>query len=946
MSDSSPRRRRLLPSLALAALPVIGLASATACNGSDDGERSLVGPDAASAQTTLSGVVERSDGTPVAGAWVGVGGEIAYADDGGRFALAGLRAGAHVLRVQAGGSANALYPPALGALEVRAELAAGADNALPHRLVLPDFTAPDAAVGTVLLSALGDGVVPVDSSVENGLLGRPVALHLPAGTVVALDGSTFQGDVVLRVAPVRAIDLPAPLPPGAFAPVALAIEPARAGFDTGGGGGLAAVLPNEALLPAGTELDVWRYDGASGAWVNRSAQTGARARVSADGLAVVAPDAVVSGGLVAAALPLDPACATALALRAVDTAGAPVAGALVATTTGRFARTGPDGRAELADVAAGIPGPAGCTPAAVGVVVAEPAAAGGARHAVALTMPAFGGATDLGDVVLPDAVSGAVCGFAVAPATTVGALEVRLDGPVQRVVVTSPSGAFFAAELPPGLYWVRTTFPDDDVPTAVSVLVRPGALGFAPLVRSVGPPALGARDVEVRVVLLPHGPGGAVQPVSGAEAVLEAANGTFSSTTDGTGGARFRSVVPPFSASARIAIQDPFAAPGALRQVAATVAGLSAESGVIEVPLYGASQGSHAPGASLSVDVSDVDALVDPATEVLYFVATTRDGDYYQTVEAGGAAAHGFAVPAGIPVDGWFAAYPRAGGVTPRFVIPRVGIGPLAPGGLAQVHLDGLAPGLRIDFAREVRVVAALPPHAPPPAVLGFDPLPPGLPPYTCALRARLLHPSGASTEWAVPFQTDGGLLPVSAVLPDPAAAQHLGFEVRARLDCGTTFGLPHFAYDCEVAVAPGAEEVVFPSGPELTLATPEPAGGLRPGDPLSVRLQLSEPAPPHGRNRAFVSVLPPPATGRPRVVWDVWLDAPHGTATWPFGPSPSLAPGAAVLLEASAERDDSGVRFEDLFGDDHAARAVAVEALARTRCTTSTRSELVLPPP
>jgi hypothetical protein len=389
--------------------------------------------------------------------------------------------------------------------------------------------------------------------------------HGPTGTTVFEDGGSASFPISPRINRVHPEDLAVPLLDGLGDPLDVTfvadIEPASLQFDTSTGTegslpqGLDLVLPNDRGFAPGTLLDIWSYDPLLSEWVNRSTQTGQQGLVDVTGARVEASDVVLQGGLYAAVLAVDPACATTLEGRVQDlTTNAPLIGCDVTTSLGLTGTTDVNGEFSIPLVPAYDPGDLPvCIPVGFEVIVTTPVSFGGERveASVAFGSVVPGGVTDVGILSAELPGTGTVVGEVIDNGFPVVSGLVSLDGPTPTVATTDDNGLFFLAGLAPGSYTGGFTFVGDDDPTDVAFSLGAHAVTSIAIQRAGGQ---GDHDVTVRVVRVPSSPFESPQALSGVTVVL-VGDDPFSSqgltaTTNAQGRAEFTDVDPPYDVTA------------------------------------------------------------------------------------------------------------------------------------------------------------------------------------------------------------------------------------------------------------------------------------------------------------------------------------------------------------------------------------------------------------
>lgn len=239
-----------------------------------------------------------------------------------------------------------------------------------------------------------------------------ISLEVPLGTTVRFPDGKLSGSVQLTL--VQRSRLPGlSLPVGVYSSSIAQITPLNTEFTPGAS--LTFPNPDQANLPPGAKVDVYRYDFQSGAFIKRGTATvtADRARVVSDGRVVD----LASFWFVAA-----PGGVTTVVGRVVNEFNLPVSGAKV-TVNGRSGTTDSNGGFGIADVATA----GGAQLQAEAVLPRQWATA--PRGTSALTTPVAGGVTKVGTITLSNTN---VTGLVLSPFV----IDFNSADPPQKVDVT------------------------------------------------------------------------------------------------------------------------------------------------------------------------------------------------------------------------------------------------------------------------------------------------------------------------------------------------------------------------------------------------------------------------------------------------------------------------------------------------------------------------------
>lgn len=623
-----------------AALTLGILVLAAACSDSGGGGGGSAG------LATLSGAVFGPGGTGLPGAVVtvtpdtallqgGAGAKQAVTDAGGSFVVVGSPTGSVHVHIDGSPVVTGNY----ASLELALTIGAGA-SILPQLVVLPDLSA-----GSEELVAVDvDGRTTGDSTIGD-LPTTLYALEIPTGTLITVDGIIpITGFVTVNVTPVPAMEVPMPLPAGLDGGAFVTVQPPGAAFDPP----LSITLTNVDHLPLGTECDIWSFDHALGAWVNRSEQTGNRGLVTDIGgeTFVVASNVITEGGWHSAVIDVDPTCATDVVGQVVlKGAGIPIANALIGLGTGQFAVTDAAGNYSIPSVPAYDPG---ALPACeifdfLNVRAVAPVTYGSRSAFASVGRPelVLGGTTNVPPLeILVLFQTGTVVGTVVDASGAPVDGTVQIAGPEDREVQTS-QGTFFAV-LSPGDYTATFEFP-----SKLSTVEPFTVTAFQQTILDLAEPGAPPGDDVVVVHVVDLSVDGLNTKVPQACVTLVGATGApLFQVADAAGIAEFIDApAGPYTVTAQL--ETPLLPSGTFR-AATTVVGVNALGNPPTIVLPFFDTGATPP-------VVTTDAMLDgtvqnvPANTVLEYQIADRVLGFFDA----GAADTGFSasIPADLPLD-------------------------------------------------------------------------------------------------------------------------------------------------------------------------------------------------------------------------------------------------------------------------------------------------------
>ena len=837
------------------------------------------------------------------------------------------------------------------ALNLLLEVALDGPSELPRPAVLPRLSDPDAASQLGLTLGAG-GATTQAVSVTSPTL--PLALSSPPGTLVFLDGEPATGSIDLAATPVAPSELPAPLVDGdgleLDAAALASVEPALAQFDAGGTAegalprGLDLTLPNDRALDPGTLLDIWAYDGDSGSWIDRSAQTGEQGVVSGDGLSISASDVVLTGGFHAAVVPVDPTCATTLTGHVQDAiTGAPLIDVAVVGSLGQMAVSDVNGDFSMPLVPAFDPAslPA-CDPIALTLAFHAPVASGAVGDSLVVSAGAIvhGGSTDVGTVELLRPGVGLLVGQVIDNGFPVAGGSVTLSGPSgSSEGLTDDDGRFFLSGLTPGSYVGAFTFVGAEEPTEVAFSIVAHAIATIAIQRADGQ---GDHDVSVRVVSLPDSPLVAPAALHGVKVVLVGSD-PFSSqgltaTTNAQGRAQFQSVDPPYTVSAQLKLTR---ADGQTVRATTSVVGITPADDTLGIPITvvtGAPdvepdallEGSvaHIPEATFEVETSyEVLAVsADPAFPYETSVEADFDGLWSLDVPAG----HGWhVVLRETTIEyGDFDDLVYQSGAAFALSVADPGVG-----GTTTVDFDLDAS----DFVPFDQAVSLSYQGLPAPVALDL-------------LALSFTISDGASQVDALPllsrldevYGDDEYAPPTSLTLPDADHPALAGFRQALTLQHATDDESPRGA-GCEQAYDGGTTSVAFALPGVPVLSNPSFDESFEVSDLDGLTLQWFDQT--DSADRGWVSITLEagdlfPVLGVDRSRWELIVPLGAGTSGLPPTPKPALVDGLWKATLRVLTATGTPFDFETAFGDTVEQVLGALPGAAQTLC----RGEVVHP--
>jgi len=233
---------------------------------------------AAPGVTALAGQVLRLDGEALANVTLSIGDKSVQSDETGRFLLAGIAAGQHVLLVD---GTRAKGPgKTYGVYEIHVDIArAGQTQVLPYAIWMSRINIQHAVR---IASPTTSEVVVTTPHIPN------LELHIPPGIVIR--DRTGQVVTEVSITPIPIDRTPFPLSTS-HVPVFFTIQPGAArlqGIDAASARGARLHYPNYTSDPPGTRFNFWSYDPVVKGWYVYG-----QGQVSPDGRQVV-PDAGVA----------------------------------------------------------------------------------------------------------------------------------------------------------------------------------------------------------------------------------------------------------------------------------------------------------------------------------------------------------------------------------------------------------------------------------------------------------------------------------------------------------------------------------------------------------------------------------------------------------------------------------------------------------------------------
>lgn len=448
-------------------------------------------------KTSISGIVQSTGSastspSPLEGVAIRVVGSniSARSNREGAFVIADIPAGAAVLEVD-GATTNSSPPFPRITLKITAS--ADRDNQFVQPISLQQINGGSGTVGTLrenpassvnaqvrdaLFAKLNTNTpphiaakaAPGQSSTKSTVISsQGISLEVPLGTTARFPDGKLSGSVQLTL--VQRSRLPGlSLPVGVYSSSIAQITPLNTEFTPGAS--LTFPNPDQANLPPGAKVDVYRYDFQSGAFIKRGTAT-----VTADRARVVSDSRVVdlaSFWFVAA-----PGGVTTVVGRVVNEFNLPVSGAKV-TVNGRSATTDSNGGFGIADVAT-----AGSTQLQAEAVLPRQWATA-PRGTSALTTVVVGGVTKVGTITLSNTN---VTGLVLSPFV----IDFNSADPPQKVDVTLTQPA------PAGGLSVTLTSRNTPVATVPATVTIPAGQTTASFnITRVGP---GAAIIEAKATL-------------------------------------------------------------------------------------------------------------------------------------------------------------------------------------------------------------------------------------------------------------------------------------------------------------------------------------------------------------------------------------------------------------------------------------------------------------
>jgi hypothetical protein len=572
------------------------------------------------------------------------------------------------------------------------------DAVLPNDLTLPDLNESGSDIDTEELDL--DGNLAFTLSLDTS----PFASRIdgPAGTTVSGSLAPGASTVNLFAVYLDAEDFVYALPSGQIIPSGLLFGPIGLEFSTPTQTGLDLDLENDLGLAEDDTVDIWAVNPTTGAWFNRSTQSGIQGTVVDDGgmLVIRAPGIVDRASLYAAALPADPDCSTQLVGRLVDGTGAELAGLTVRTEFGATTKTNADGEFSFDSVPAYDPLAPTCTTVDFDWTIAPSPTFGPGAKQTATVMAAdvvAGGTTDLGDVVFTLPTTGCIAGV-VNGMPLFSEIDVELTGTQAASIQPDASGNFFECELPAGSYTASYTFPNAQEAVTAELEVVPGKITTVALQNVTGQ---GTGTFTVYVKRYTEGLGSTVEIVEGAQVYItgtdDASSTGLTAITDAAGRATFSSVSGPFDVTA---YYDTFTDFGYVRRELMTGIQLDPANGRADL-LLGLSDASLDQigfGGSGGATVTGTVSSIATDTEVQVNAVARKPYAFYPTNGFSVADSEGlYTVPAtpNRVLDVWFSDYDfvQAGPGQQIESFPRglglsAGVAPLGFEGQAQIDFD------------------------------------------------------------------------------------------------------------------------------------------------------------------------------------------------------------------------------------------------------------------
>jgi YD repeat-containing protein len=209
---------------------------------------------APSGATALAGQVLKLDGWPLENTTLEIDGKRVRTDSTGRFLLAGIAPGHHVLWID--GSTASREGATYGVYEVGATILPNKTNVLNYTIWM---TRLDTAHAVKLSSPTN-----AETVITNPLL-PGLELHLPAHTVI----TDRNGKIVRQVSitPVPVDKPPFPLPAGVQVPIYFTVQPGGAYIKVpNSAAGAQLIYPNGFNFSPGTRFEFWNYDAEARGW--------------------------------------------------------------------------------------------------------------------------------------------------------------------------------------------------------------------------------------------------------------------------------------------------------------------------------------------------------------------------------------------------------------------------------------------------------------------------------------------------------------------------------------------------------------------------------------------------------------------------------------------------------------------------------------------------------